>query len=251
MRDGVDNSEKQPSRRRILKSLAASSTIVGTIGTMGVGATEAADSTAESTVQQGSADSVVGSSNEEIANIEAKYTTTEVVTSAVMDSEKIFSALSQRNILNRDDLPALEPTGLEPLARKGNSEGVAVQAVPAGDELTHRVSVVAQTDRNAVQLFLYPETQRRYAIVEQADDSNLFLIENDDTVAANALQGQSATTNSVTPQACNQSGYVCRGGCAAPQVMLYEYLWCDVALRCAVGAKLGCVPRRYYDCKTC
>lgn len=176
--------------------------------------------------------------NEAETVIEREYANRETIEQLVSETE-LVDALVDKGILTRDDLPALKPTGLERIARRRNSDGVAVQSILEDGAVYPRISIVVQAKEYAVQLFLYPES-KDYAFVEAQDGSESFIVRD--------------SAGDVQPEGCYEmDGVVCESGitCGDVQIRAYERLYCTQYQQCVKGADLGCKLSTQVNCKDC
>lgn len=170
--------------------------------------------------------------------VEREYANAETIKKLVSETA-LVDTLVDEGVLTRDDLPALKPTGHEPMARRHNSDGVSVQAITEDGVVHPRISIVVQTEEYATQLFLRPESED-YAFVEEQNGSESFLLRDD--------------TGNVRPQSCYEiNGVVCTSGvtCGDVQVKTYERLYCTQFQECVKGDDLGCKLPLTVNCKDC
>jgi hypothetical protein len=193
--------------------------------------------TAGATVALGSS-SASASRGEAEAAIQAEYGHRSVVEDAVAGTE-LVDELVREGVLEREDLPALKPTGHERLARRRGLDGVSVQTLAEDGTVRPRISIVAQADEYAVQMFLMPGGND-YAVVEAQDGSESFLLED--------------AAGDVQKEGCYEiKGVVCTSGitCGDLQVRAYERLYCTQFQKCIKGEDLGCKLAITVNCKDC
>lgn len=236
MTDRNDDHGDGGSRRKLLRNIAVGASAVGGLG--GVGSTAAARGE--------------GETNESVKLQEAKekYSSEAAVRNVVTSADVLLKSLANQGILHKENLPNLDPSGHEPLARKRGMEGVEVQLAPEGEIMTPRISIVAQTAKHSVQLLVYTDIEKRYALVEKPN-GKLQLVK--ESGGSQTTDVPNVKTQDIPEDCTRMSGYACGSGvqCSDVQLAKYERFYCQPPGRCVVGDFVGCGLPGLTDCHSC